>query len=87
MFNQKRGPKWGILYLVLPLATGLFWLQMQALLPEVGHRAAEVGIVLLTYGLVALWLRANRLALLNEDNRRHEKSSQRSQIRNIFEEE
>jgi hypothetical protein len=84
MFNQKRGPKWGILYLVLPLAAGLFWLQMQATLPETGHQVAEVGVVLLTYGLVELWLRANRLAILNEDHRGHEKSGQHSRIRVIL---
>jgi hypothetical protein len=87
MFNQERGPKWGILYLVLPLAAGLFWLQMQAPLPEVGHRAAEVGVVLLTFGLVEHWLRANRLDILGEDSRKHEKSGQQSRIRVIFMEE
>ena len=74
MSNQERGPKWGLLYLALPLAAGLFWLQMQAPLPETGHRVAEVGIVLFTYGCVALWLRANRLAILNEDARGHKQS-------------
>src|SRR3989304_1011174 len=78
MFNQERGPKWGILYLVLPLAAGLFWLQMQAPLPEAGHRVAEVCVILLTYGLVALWLRANRLAIFNEDHRKQKKSSRQS---------
>lgn len=80
MFNQERGPKWGILYMVLPLSAGLFWLQMQAPWPEAGHRVAEVGIVLLTFGLVELWLRANRLAILNEDHGSHEKSSRLSRL-------
>jgi hypothetical protein len=87
MFNQERRPRWGILYMALPLAAGLFWLQMQAPLPEVGHRAAEVGVVLLTFGLVELWLRANRLAILNEDYRNHGKRGWKSRIRVIFMEE
>jgi hypothetical protein len=87
MFNQAHGPKWGILYMVLPLSAGLFWLQMQAPLLEAGHRAAEVGVVLFTFGLVALWLRANRLAILGEDYRQHEKSGRQSRMRVIFMEE
>lgn len=71
---QKRRPKWRILYLILPLSGGLFWLEMKAPLSEVGHRAAQVGIVLLTFGLVELWLRTNRLAFLNEDYRKQENS-------------
>jgi len=74
MFYQKRRPKWGILYLILPLAGGLFWLEMKVPLSEVGHRAAQVGIVLLTFGLVELWLRTNRFAFLDEDYRKQENS-------------
>jgi hypothetical protein len=73
MFNQKRGPRWGILYLLVPLAAGLFWLEMRAPFSETGHRAADIGIVLLIFGLVELWLRANRLALISEDYRKQEK--------------
>ena len=87
MFNQKCGPKWGILYLVLPLTVGLFWLQMQSPLPEAGHRVAEVGVILLAYGLVAPWLRANRLAILNEDYRRQKKGSRQSRLWTIHREE
>jgi hypothetical protein len=78
MFNQKRGPQWGILYLVLPLAVGLFWLEVKAPLSEAGHRVAQVCVMLLTYGLVALWLRANRLAILNEDYRKQKKNGRQS---------
>jgi hypothetical protein len=84
MFSQKRGPRWGLLYMIVPLAVGLLWLQLQTPLPEAGHKVAEVGVILLTYGLVALWLWANRLAILHEDYRRHEKISQPSRIRVIL---
>jgi hypothetical protein len=87
MFYQKRRPKWGILYLVLPLAGGLFWLEMKVPLSEVGHRAAQVGIVLLTFGLVELWLRANRLAMLSEDRERQKKSGWQSRVWLILSEE
>jgi len=32
-----------------------------------GHQAVQLGIVLLVYGLIHLWLRANRSALMRED--------------------
>ena len=67
MLDPRRKAKWGSPYLALPLAVGLFWLQMQAPLPEAGHRIEEMGIVLLIYGLAALWLRANQQAIMNED--------------------
>lgn len=78
MFDQKRGPKWGILYVIVPLVAGLFGLEMKAPLPEAGHRIAQVCVILLTYGLVALWLRANRLAILNEGYRKQKKNGRQS---------
>jgi hypothetical protein len=78
MFNQKRGPRWGILYMIVPLAAGLFWLEMKTPLSETEHRAADVGIVLLIFGLVELWLRANRPAMLSEDRERQMKSLQQN---------
>jgi len=60
---------------------------MKTPLSETEHRAADVGIVLLIFGLVELWLRANRLAMLSEDRGRQRKSGQQSQIRVILMEE
>jgi hypothetical protein len=80
MFNQKRGPRWGILYMIVPLAAGLFWLEMKAPFSETGHRAVDVGIVLLIFGLVELWLRTNRLAFLREDYRKQEKIGLQSRL-------
>jgi len=80
MFNQKRGPQWGILYMIVPLAAGLFWLETKVPLSETGHRVADVGIILLTFGLVEFWLRANRLAILNEDYQKQKKSSRQGRL-------
>jgi hypothetical protein len=65
--------------MIVPLAAGLFWLEMKMTLSETEHRAADVGIVLLIFGLVELWLRANRLAILNEDYKKQKKSGRSSQ--------
>ena len=87
MFNQKRGPRWGLLYMIVPLAAGLFWLEMKTPLSETEHRAADIGIVLLIFGLVEIWLRANRLAMLSEDQQRQKKSVRQSRRWLILSEE
>jgi hypothetical protein len=87
MFNQNRGPRWGLLYMIVPLAAGLFWLEMKTPLSETEHRAADVGIVLLIFGLVELWLRANRLAFFREDYRKQEKSGLQSRLWGVLSEE
>ncbi len=87
MFNQKRRPRWGLLYVIVPLAAGLFWLEIKAPWPKAEHRAAEVGIVLLVFGLVELWLRANWLAILNEDYKKQKKSDRQNRRWVILREE
>jgi hypothetical protein len=73
--------------MIVPLAAGLFWLEMKTPLSETEHRAADVGIVLLIFGLVELWLRANRLAFFREDYRKQEKSRLQSRLWGILLEE
>lgn len=60
-------PSWWLLYLLLPLMIGLLYLESQTPWTAGWHRAAQIGIVLITYDLVWLWLRANEGALLWED--------------------
>jgi hypothetical protein len=48
-----------VLYALVPLLAGLFVVEHRASLSPTGHRVAQVGIVLLIYGLVWLWLRAH----------------------------
>ena len=87
MLNQKPGPRWGLLYMIVPLSAGLFWLEMKVPLSETQHRAADVVIVLLIFGLVELWLRANRLAFLNKDYGRQQRSGLPSRLWVVLTEE
>jgi hypothetical protein len=64
--NYAR-PKWWQLYLTFPLLIALFMLDHRLVLPQSGHIAVQVGILLLVYGLVHLWLSANSKALLGMD--------------------
>lgn len=61
MRNPK--PKWWLLYAVLPFGAALL-VAADLLSPSTGWRmAAEGAAALVTLGLMACWIRANRLAL------------------------
>jgi hypothetical protein len=66
--NNAR-PKWWQVYLALPLLIVLFILDAHLKLSEYGHLAAQIGILLLVYGLVHLWLKTNATALSEMDRR------------------
>ena len=59
MFGKISRPKWWLLYLLLPVLVGLLVIETRLPISEVGHRVVEVGIVVLVFGLIELWLRAN----------------------------
>ncbi len=59
MFGKISRPKWWLLFLLLPVLVGLFVIDTKAPISDAGHRVLEVGIVLLVFGLIELWLRAN----------------------------
>ena len=61
-------PVWWMLCALVPLLAGLCVVEHRASLSPTEHRVAQVGIVLLIYGLVWLWLRANALHLLWSDH-------------------
>ncbi len=63
-------PKWWQLYLSFPLLIALFVLDSRLRLSIRGHQAVQVVIVMLFYGLIHLWLRANRSALAGEARER-----------------
>jgi len=60
-------PRWWQLYLTLPLLLVLFLVERRLRLSAGGHLAAQIGIVLLIYGLIDMWLRANARALSHAD--------------------
>lgn len=65
MQNNPR-PKWRLLNLIVVLAFGLLALDARAHFSQVGHEAAEIGIVLVTFGLIGLWLLTNAGAISRE---------------------
>jgi hypothetical protein len=68
--SQLR-PKWWQLYLTFPLLVLLFVLDGRLKLTPREHQALQVGILLLVYGLIYLWLHINALALANTDGQQN----------------
>ena len=66
MGKERRRPSWWQLWLLLPALGILAFLEVRASLSPAGHRVAEVAIILVVYGLVSAWLRANQARLLRE---------------------
>jgi hypothetical protein len=72
MQHKKQHPSYWLLYLSLPLMIGLFVLEMRLSLSEPSHRFVEIMIVLIVYGSISLWLKANKGAMVWEDLERSE---------------
>jgi hypothetical protein len=69
MSDQNKNPKWWQLYLIFPLFMALFAVDNRLKISTRGHQAVQIGIILLIYGLVHLWLKANARALSGMDQR------------------
>ncbi len=67
MPSQNARPKWWQLYLIFPLLIVLFILEHYLKISARGHQVVQIGIVLLIYGLIHLWLKANSSALIRMD--------------------
>ncbi len=67
MSSRTLRPKWWQMYLVLPLLFALFIVDNRLNISTYGHQAVQIGIVLLIYGFIHLWLKANRSALSKMD--------------------
>ena len=67
--NYAR-PKWWQVYLTLPLLIALFILDNRLRISAREHQAVQIGIIMLVYGLVHLWLKANAAALSNMDQQK-----------------
>ena len=66
MSPSSQHPKWWQLYLTFPLLITMFVLDSRLKISTRGHQAVQIGAVLLIYGLIHLWLKANRSALSGE---------------------
>jgi len=71
MFSNHSQPKWWQLYLIFPLLIALFAVDTRLTLSPLGHQALQIGSVLIIFGLVHLWLKANASALLKMDQRKY----------------
>lgn len=67
IMSQHARPKWWQIYLTLPLLIALFVVDSQLKISTRGHQAVQIGIILLIYGLIHLWLKANARALSKMD--------------------
>jgi hypothetical protein len=74
MSTQYARPKWWQVYLTLPLLIGLFILDNRLELSIHGHQALQIGIILLVYGLIHLWIKANARALSEMDQRQYHRT-------------
>jgi hypothetical protein len=64
--SRNTHPKWWQLYLTFPLLIALFVLDSHIRTSTRGREFLQTGIVLLVYGLIHLWLKANHSALTEE---------------------
>lgn len=71
MYSQNPRPKWWQLYLTLPLLVSLFVVDYHLRISGRGHEAVQIAILILIYGLMHLWLKANASALSKMDQREH----------------
>jgi hypothetical protein len=74
MFSSHLRPKWWQLYLTFPLLMALFVLDARLKISVHGHQAIQIGILLLVYGLIHVWLKANRSALSEMDRDRYSRT-------------
>ncbi len=63
MNTSTARTKWWQVYLTLSLLIVLFIFDSRLKISGRGHQAVQIGIILLVYGLVHLWLNANQAAL------------------------
>ena len=69
MTSSDARPKWWQLYLTFPLLIALFAMDSRLKISTRGHQVVQIGILLLVYGLIHLWLKANSSALSRMDSR------------------
>ena len=71
MNSSNTRPRWWQLYLTFPSLIALFVLDHQLKISTRGHQAVQIAIVVLVYGLIHLWLKANARALSGMDQRQY----------------
>jgi hypothetical protein len=67
MSSKNIQPKWWQLYLIFPLLMVLFAVDNRLKISTEEHQAVQIGIIVIVFGLVHLWLKANSSALSKMD--------------------
>ncbi len=71
MRSENTHPKWWQLYLTFPLLIALFVIDHQLKISPREHQALQIGIVLLVYGVIYWWLKANARAISRMDQQQY----------------
>jgi hypothetical protein len=64
---DKSRPQWWQMFLLVPLMIVLLVLEGKVASPPPVHRFLQFGIVVVTFGLMALWVNMNQVTLFNEE--------------------
>ncbi|MGE5249295.1 MAG: hypothetical protein ACM3QS_03690 [Bacteroidota bacterium] len=67
MYSNNPRAKWWQLYLAFPLLILLFLADHSLRISARGHEAVQIGSVLVVYGLIHLWIKANSAGLRNTE--------------------
>ena len=67
MSSSNARPKWWQLYLSFPLLIALFIGESHLKISSGGHETLQIGILMIIYGLIHIWLKANSSALSQMD--------------------
>lgn len=65
--EPRPKPTWCLLYLTIPLMIALLLADARMPYPLVVHRVAEFAIVIVSFGLMGVWVKASETALINEE--------------------
>ena len=71
MHPHNANPKWWQVYFTMPLLAILFIAENRLKISSRGHEFVQIGIILLVYGLIHLWIKANSSTLSQLDRRQH----------------
>jgi hypothetical protein len=71
MSASNLRPKWWQLYLTFPLLIVLFAAENRLKISSRGHQTVKIVIVLLIFGLIHLWIKANSSALSRMDQEQY----------------
>jgi hypothetical protein len=71
MNSSNIQPSWWQVYLTFPLLIALFLIDHRLKISTGEHEAVQLGIILLVYGLIHVWLKANARALSRTDQQQY----------------